>query len=224
GLGHHHSLGAQDQPPPDRRGGLADLRRRRGDRGRRPGALLRRPRRAHPAPGRRRGADALQPEPGEGRHPLGRRHRAPGAQDDWPQRARSRLGMSDVKMPKLSDTMEEGTVLEWKKQDGDEVKRGEVLAEIESDKASFEIEAESDGEKASPLARRLARERGVDLASIKGSGPGGRIVKEDVLAAGEQPAAAEKPKPAPAARRPEQDVEIEEPTRMQATIARRMTQ
>jgi len=236
--------------------------------------------------------------------------------------------MSDVKMPKLSDTMEEGTVLEWKKQDGDEVKRGEVLAEIESDKASFEIEAEadgalhivvekgqavpvgqqiatigegageaapakkapakpkaetkpkaeaepepeeqvsspsgggppagrggeraeaepepeeqvsspsgggppagrggekteSDGEKASPLARRLARERGVDLASIKGSGPGGRIVKEDVLAAGEQPAAAEKPKPAPAARRPEQDVEIEEPTRMQATIARRMTQ
>src|SRR6202022_2965924 len=53
--------------------------------------------------------------------------------------------MSDVNMPKLSDTMEEGTVLEWKKQDGDEVHRGEVLAEIESDKASFEIEAESDG-------------------------------------------------------------------------------
>jgi len=148
-------------------------------------------------------------------------------------------------MPKLSDTMEEGTVLEWKKQDGAQVKRGDVLAEIESDKASFEIEAEADGalhivveqgkavpvgqqiatigeaagggkakgkaapqerptkpkaekepeeqeqpqerlspaarreasadgEKASPLARRLARERGVDLASIKGSGPGGR--------------------------------------------------
>src|SRR5207237_7137500 len=53
--------------------------------------------------------------------------------------------MSDVNMPKLSDTMEEGTVLEWKKQDGDEVHRGEVLAEIESDKASFEIEAEADG-------------------------------------------------------------------------------
>src|SRR2546421_9727155 len=53
--------------------------------------------------------------------------------------------MSDVNMPKLSDTMEEGTVLEWKKQDGDEVHRGDVLAEIESDKASFEIEAESDG-------------------------------------------------------------------------------
>ncbi len=228
--------------------------------------------------------------------------------------------MPEVNMPKLSDTMEEGTVLEWKKQDGDEVKRGDVLAEIESDKASFEIEAESDGAlhivveqgtpvpvgekiatigeaaggggkgkaappaaekptaakpaaekaakellrpaaqatsptsgedeteqatsptsgedngaKASPLARRLARERGVDLASLKGSGPGGRIVKEDVLAAagqssGKAPATGQR-RPAeaaeptrPAARRPQQDVEVEEPTRMQATIARRMVQ
>ena len=53
--------------------------------------------------------------------------------------------MPDVNMPKLSDTMEEGTVLDWKKQDGDQVSKGDVLAEIESDKASFEIEAESDG-------------------------------------------------------------------------------
>ena len=53
--------------------------------------------------------------------------------------------MPDVNMPKLSDTMEEGTVLEWKKKDGEEVKRGEALAEIESDKASFDIEAEADG-------------------------------------------------------------------------------
>ena len=53
--------------------------------------------------------------------------------------------MSDVNMPKLSDTMEEGTVLDWKKQDGEEVQRGDVLAEIESDKASFEIEAEASG-------------------------------------------------------------------------------
>src|SRR2546430_14787430 len=53
--------------------------------------------------------------------------------------------MPDVNMPKLSDTMEEGTVLDWKKRDGEEVHRGEVLAEIESDKASFEIEAEADG-------------------------------------------------------------------------------
>src|SRR5262252_3096364 len=53
--------------------------------------------------------------------------------------------MSDVNMPKLSDTMEEGTVLEWKKRDGEEVHKGDVLAEIESDKASFDIEAEADG-------------------------------------------------------------------------------
>src|SRR5919198_541814 len=53
--------------------------------------------------------------------------------------------MAEVNMPKLSDTMEEGTVLGWRKQDGDEVKKGEVIAEIESDKASFEIEAEADG-------------------------------------------------------------------------------
>jgi pyruvate dehydrogenase E2 component (dihydrolipoamide acetyltransferase) len=249
--------------------------------------------------------------------------------------------MPDVNMPKLSDTMEEGTVLEWKKQDGDEVSKGDVLAEIESDKASFEIEAESDGVlhivvdkgspvpvgqqiatiggepparkeseskaedaapeaeedgqaeeggqnerpvaaepgpdsaerpaeepaegepaeepaaegpaqtaeaeeqepeerpaaaegerpaqangvKASPLARRLAREAGVDLSTLTGSGPEGRIVKEDVLAAAEKSRggrAAETPTPRPW-RRAGQDVEVEEPNRMQATIARRMT-
>src|SRR5438270_10996666 len=71
--------------------------------------------------------------------------------------------MSDVNMPKLSDTMEEGTVLGWRKQDGDEVKKGDVIAEIESDKASFEIEAEADGVlhivvaegKADPVGERI---------------------------------------------------------------------
>jgi pyruvate dehydrogenase E2 component (dihydrolipoamide acetyltransferase) len=53
--------------------------------------------------------------------------------------------MAKVNMPKLSDTMEEGTVLEWKVDDGADVKRGQAIAEIESDKASFEIEAEADG-------------------------------------------------------------------------------
>ena len=216
--------------------------------------------------------------------------------------------MSDVNMPKLSDTMEEGTVLEWRKRDGDEVQRGEVLAEIESDKASFEIEAEAAGVlhivvdkgqavpvgqmigriggeapaaapaepaaperpaepeakaeaaeasppprpsprggegdsseresgrngarvKASPLARRLAEERGVDLADVEGTGPEGRIVKEDVLAAAERTArpaaAAPAPEPARAPARPRPagaDVEVLEPTRMQATIARRMAE
>ncbi len=208
--------------------------------------------------------------------------------------------MPDVNMPKLSDTMEEGTVLEWKRQDGDEVHRGEVLAEIESDKASFEIEAEADGVlhivvaqgqaapvgemigriggeapaaapapakpaqpahpappaaaerapaapqpaapreprpqpagngngagrlRASPLARRLAEELGVDLAAVEGTGPEGRIVKEDVLAAaGRRTRPAEPSAPAPRPRPAGPDVEAVEPTRMQATIARRMTE
>jgi len=218
--------------------------------------------------------------------------------------------MSDVNMPKLSDTMEEGTVLEWKKRDGEEVHKGDVLAEIESDKASFDIEAEADGVlhvvvgsgqsvpvglligriggeapaptvptqpaepdaprtpqppattqpqpqpeavevpapapapsaaepvertasedgsgrvKASPLARRLAVEMGVDLLTVEGSGPEGRIVKEDVMAAAERgrrlapgpPATVPRPRTAGPA------VEVEEPNRMQATIARRMVE
>src|SRR5882672_8204277 len=59
-----------------------------------------------------------------------------------PEEGRS---MTDINMPKLSDTMEEGTIVEWKKQSGDEVKTGEVLAEVESDKATFDLEAEADG-------------------------------------------------------------------------------
>jgi pyruvate dehydrogenase E2 component (dihydrolipoamide acetyltransferase) len=216
--------------------------------------------------------------------------------------------MSEVNMPKLSDTMEEGTVIEWKKKTGDAVKKGDVLAEVESDKASFELEADADGVlsivvdagkpvpvgdlianidkegektpapeakpkaeakpepeattepeatsepeakappasaesapaaagdgggaaeadtgriKASPIAARLAAEMGVDLAGLKGSGPEGRIVKEDVLAASREgsarrPAAS---RPAPARTGPE--VEHEELTRMQTIVARRMTE
>ena len=214
-------------------------------------------------------------------------------------------------MPKLSDTMEEGTVVEWKKKSGDQVKAGDVLAEVESDKATFDLEADSDGTlqilveqgvpakigapiarigegggaapapkakprepeappaaggsqgaqtqtaeerepaqksapsrqappprqeappppsedghvKASPLARRLAEEMGVDLASVKGSGPDGRIVKEDVMAAGGTRAKTERRRPQPSAERaPGPDVEVIEPNRMQATIARRMAE
>jgi pyruvate dehydrogenase E2 component (dihydrolipoamide acetyltransferase) len=224
--------------------------------------------------------------------------------------------MPDVNMPKLSDTMEEGTIVEWKKKSGDQVKAGEVLAEVESDKATFDLEAESDGVlqilvqqgvpakigapiakigeagaeaptkepppkkapaaeaepkaqepgaevaeerepaqpaqpapareappekparakeesqdgqaddrgiRASPLARRLAAEMGVDLASLKGSGPEGRIVKEDVLAAGSARPAADRRRPqAISDRRAGAEMELVEPTRMQSTIARRM--
>ena len=225
--------------------------------------------------------------------------------------------MPDVNMPKLSDTMEEGTIVEWKKKSGDPVKAGEVLAEVESDKATFDLEAESDGVlqilveqgvpakigapiakigeagaeaptkepppkkapaaeaepkaqepagevaeerepaqstapapkappekpaaarqesrdqqdgqqegiKASPLARRLAAEMGVDLAALKGSGPEGRIVKEDVLAAGStRPAADRRRPPAISDRRAGAEMEFVEPTRMQSTIARRMVE
>jgi pyruvate dehydrogenase E2 component (dihydrolipoamide acetyltransferase) len=228
--------------------------------------------------------------------------------------------MSDVNMPKLSDTMEEGTVIEWKKKSGDAVKKGDVLAEVESDKASFELESDADGVldivveagkpvpvgdliasigkkgekpapkkaepapppsaakkaeaepapaeegagraqeaqgeveapaeprqepeesrpaaaasrdggdgaggrlKASPIAVRLAAEMGVDLRSLKGSGPEGRIVKEDVLAAAKQAPAGggTSRRPAPARTGPE--VEHAELTRMQTIVARRMTE
>src|SRR6202171_5128481 len=218
--------------------------------------------------------------------------------------------MPDVNMPKLSDTMEEGTIVEWKKKTGDEVKQGDVLAEVESDKATFDLEAETagvlsilveqgvpakigapiarigdasaapakekakapaaaakakepeapkesvvppphpppaagtspqvgkqdtsqaevnqseDGEhiKASPLAKRIAAEMGVDLASLKGSGPDGRIVKEDVLAAAGTTRPAERRRAEAPPRAPGPDVEVVEPSRMQATIARRMAE
>jgi len=155
--------------------------------------------------------------------------------------------MNDIVMPRLSDTMEEGTILRWLKRDGDEVRRGEELVEIETDKATMSYESDLEGVlqtvagegdslavgeliarieapgagdrasggqvpappaatkkpeatrepkavigstasvgervKASPLARRIARESGVDLHTLTGSGPGGRIVKADVQAA-----------------------------------------
>jgi pyruvate dehydrogenase E2 component (dihydrolipoamide acetyltransferase) len=159
---------------------------------------------------------------------------------------------SRVVMPKLSDTMEEGVLLAWKKHEGDQVQAGEVLAEIETDKAVMDLEAfasgvlrkilvqngetvpsgtligviaepdeditaaltdtiaaapaagssataatapsarpvaasptpaQRDHPMASPRAKALAAERGVDLSTITGTGPGGRIVEDDVLKA-----------------------------------------
>jgi pyruvate dehydrogenase E2 component (dihydrolipoamide acetyltransferase) len=186
--------------------------------------------------------------------------------------------MAEIVMPRLSDSMEEGVVLKWLKQVGDEVAVGDELVEIETDKANMAYESDvagtlteilaeegetlaigepiavvgdpdekgpsgsgeadegsaapaagpvaagdpplppvakassatvppttppaDDGErvKASPLARRIARDMGVDLASLKGSGPGGRIVRADVEKAeggraAESPARAEVPSP-----------------------------
>ncbi len=162
--------------------------------------------------------------------------------------------MADVVMPRLSDTMEEGTILRWLIADGDAVHRGDELVEIETDKATMTYESDLDGVltivaaegdtlpvgaliarvgepgaggesgdtqdtsseeaptatppaeslreatpnpttetasagaggervKASPLARRIARDTGIDLHTIAGTGPGGRIVKADIQAA-----------------------------------------
>ena len=179
----------------------------------------------------------------------------------------------EILMPALSPTMEEGTLAKWLVKEGDTVSSGDIIAEIETDKATMEFEAVDegtigkiivpegsegvkvnaliavlleDGEEASdavlssapaddagdkaaatavsaepakptaepstvpapaapaasdgtrifasPLARRIAADKGLDLSALKGSGPHGRIVKADVLAAGSAPA-----KPAPAA-------------------------
>lgn len=229
-----------------------------------------------------------------------------------------------IPMPRLSDTMEEGTIVRWLKKPGDSIKRGEAIAEIETDKASMQFEAFTDGTlgeikvqegqtvplgetiavlylpgesastgasaepaetseappsapaaeqeraaeepaegeaeqpsvveveraadrdqaartgtmapvgpprgeveastggrvRASPLARRLAASRGVDLNEISGTGPGGRIVRADVeeFKAKGAPAApaAEAPKAAPG--------EVVPFTRMQTVVARRMVE
>jgi pyruvate dehydrogenase E2 component (dihydrolipoyllysine-residue acetyltransferase) len=196
--------------------------------------------------------------------------------------------MTDVTMPRLSDSMEEGTIVRWLVSEGAAVSRGDELAEIETDKATMTYEADAagllhlvaaegdalpvgaviahllgDGEapptrtpslppaaaapaaggrvKASPLARRLARELGVDLASLSGSGSGGRIVRADVeravgagtsaalpsqatvqtTAALESTATAAPTAPAPAGKG---EVEVVELTSVQKTIARRMAE
>jgi pyruvate dehydrogenase E2 component (dihydrolipoamide acetyltransferase) len=128
----------------------------------------------------------------------------------------------DVTMPALSPTMEVGTLAKWHVKPGDTVKSGDIIAEIETDKATMEVEAVDEGTVielavpeglenvpvgtvimrlagggplppsdriiASPLARRIADMKGIDLASIAGSGPRGRIVRADVDAASGKPA------------------------------------
>jgi len=212
--------------------------------------------------------------------------------------------VTDVLMPALSPTMEEGALAKWHVKVGDAVKSGDVIAEIETDKATMEVEAVdegvveailvpegSEGVKvntpiarlsgegeaqpppaatpaqdakpapeakaapavappkaapapraggqrvfASPLARRIAGQKGLDLAAIKGSGPHGRIVKADVEAAkpgarGPSPAAAPgapaaAPRPVPSLQQmgiPEGSYDLIPLDGMRKTVARRMT-
>jgi pyruvate dehydrogenase E2 component (dihydrolipoamide acetyltransferase) len=205
----------------------------------------------------------------------------------------------ELKMPALSPTMEEGTLAKWLVKEGDTVAAGDVLAEIETDKATMEFEAVDEGTvtkilvaegtdevkvgtvialiagegeeaaapppkpaaapapappsrginpvqhselsapkadggarvKASPLARRLAGQKGIDLASLAGSGPGGRIVKADVEGGGTAapapaPASAAAPAPAPAAAPAVPDIphEAAKLSNIRKTIARRLTE
>jgi pyruvate dehydrogenase E2 component (dihydrolipoamide acetyltransferase) len=218
--------------------------------------------------------------------------------------------MSDVVMPRLSDSMEEGTILKWLVEPGAAVRRGDELVEIETDKATMTYEADADGvvelvaaegdtlpigaviariggpgataasgarggngaspadedafdpnisgqvrphspepvpapssaaaaaapsadrPKASPLARRLAQESSVDLATLHGTGPGGRIVKADVEAAAAAPAAPSPSVPSPTTATASQtapqtakgDVRVVDLTRTQQVVARRMAE
>jgi pyruvate dehydrogenase E2 component (dihydrolipoamide acetyltransferase) len=209
--------------------------------------------------------------------------------------------MADIVMPRLSDSMEEGTVLRWLKSVGDEVAVGDELVEIETDKANMVYEADlagtiveimaqegdtlpvgdpiarvgdpsevpsggnggapkeeptpepapapeapapaataapptpspagvgGDGRvKASPIARRIAQDRGLDLQGLQGSGPGGRIVKADVEQALEARPPVPSPGPTPGvSEKPETakgQVEVVELTKLQQTVARRMAE
>ena len=156
----------------------------------------------------------------------------------------------EIKMPALSPTMEEGTLAKWLVKPGDEIRSGDIMAEIETDKATMEFEAvdegtlvsiaveegtenvsvgtviavlaeegedadaaaaaptpapapaappSNDGPAATPTARKLAEASGIDLNTITGTGPNGKITKDDVEAAGGTSAPAPAPIPAAAA-------------------------
>jgi len=195
---------------------------------------------------------------------------------------------TEVKLPRLGQGMESGTIVRWLKAEGEPVRKGEPLYELDTDKVTQEVEAEADGVllaiavregevpvgrtiavigkpgetfdlevaaaptapvalvsapvaqaapeasaangdrvKASPLARRIARERGIELTGLSGTGPDGRIVAEDVerVAAGGAPPATPVAAPAPAAAAaPAVGVELVPLTSLRKTIARRMTE
>ena len=98
-----------------------------------------------------------------------------------------------IEMPRLSDSMHEGTVLRWFKKTGDFVKVGDHLADIETDKAHVELQACEDGTlteilvpeggSAAAGAPRLAAEAGLNPATLRGTGPRGKIMAADVRAA-----------------------------------------
>src|SRR4029077_17165456 len=194
-LGPDRRVGAQDGSVRRGRGRLVDVRCDGGGGGRRAGALLRLSRRTGAEARRRRGADAVQPGPGEGLHPDQRGHQAARARH--PGQEGRRL-MSDINMPKLSDTMEEGTIVEWKKKSGEQVKSGDVLAEVESDKATFDLEADADGTLQILVEQGVPAKIGAPIARI---GHAGAPAPAPAKPKAKEPAT-EPEKPAPVAEKP----------------------
>src|SRR5258708_35689754 len=105
--------------------------------------------------------------------------------------------MGDVNMPKLSDTMEEGTIVDWKKSSGDEVHKGEVLAEVESDKATFDLEAEDDGTLEILVEKGVPAKIGAPIARIGSGSPAAAPPKPAAKAAAPAKAKAEPKAEAP---------------------------
>src|ERR671912_65614 len=97
--------------------------------------------------------------------------------------------MADVSMPRLSDSMEEGTILKWLKSDGDEVKRGDELVEIETDKANMTYEADEDGVLTITASEGDTLAVGEKIATI------GEAAEQGDDDGGEQPEAEEEPEP-----------------------------
>src|SRR5437868_5080589 len=104
--------------------------------------------------------------------------------------------MSEISMPRLSDTMQEGTISRWLKQPGDEVKKGDVLAEIETDKATMDLEAYESGTLEKILVQGGETVPIGQAVAVIGSGSGAQN-------AGAEPAQqpAQEPTPAPATAR-----------------------
>ncbi len=114
--------------------------------------------------------------------------------------------MADVSMPRLSDSMEEGTILRWLKSDGDEVKRGDELVEIETDKANMTYEADQDGVLNIVASEGDTLAVGETIASIGERSAGG----DEEASEEEQPAAQEEPEEQPASEQEEEEEEEEE--------------
>ena len=187
------------QPLRDRRGGLAARRRRREPRRVDLRAGLRRPRRADPARHRRRRADAVLQAAGAARVPAraaGHRSRAGHDSPDAIGHA-----MSEIVMPRLSDSMEEGTILKWLKADGDAVARGEPLAEIETDKATLTYESDAAGMLTIVVAAGETLPIGEVIARLD-DGAGGGAPAAERLRRRARRGARRRPRPRGRARRP----------------------